>query len=64
MDEGAQDRYWTVEDLRRYLRLGRTKSYELLHTKEIPSVMIGRSRRIDPHDVTEWLERKKNGYGE
>lgn len=63
MDESAQDRYWTVEDLGRYLHLGRTKSYELIHTKEIPSVVIGRSRRIDPHDVAEYLENKKNRHG-
>lgn len=63
-DKERQDGYWTVGDLSRYLNLGRTKSYELLRTGQIRSVVIGRARRIDPHDVKEWAERNKIGHEE
>jgi excisionase family DNA binding protein len=51
--------WFTTDELIRWLGIGRTKTYELLRTGEIPSYKIGRVRRIRRQDVETWLERNK-----
>ena len=61
MDSETPQKEWlTTDELKRWLGIGRTKTYELLATGEIPSYMIGgRIRRIRRQDVEAWLERNK-----
>jgi excisionase family DNA binding protein len=54
----------TVDDLVRYLRLGRTRTNELLRSGEISSYKIGRRRLIHRRDVEAWLEQNKFRPGE
>jgi excisionase family DNA binding protein len=55
----GQKEWFTTDELIRWLGIGRTKTYELLRTGEIPSHKIGRVRRIRRRDVEAWLERNK-----
>jgi len=55
----GQKEWFTTDELIRWLGIGRTKTYELLRTGEIPSYKIGRVRRIRRRDVEAWLERNK-----
>jgi excisionase family DNA binding protein len=55
----GQKEWFTTDELIRWLGIGRTKTYELLRTGEIPSYKIGRVRRIRRGDVEAWLERNK-----
>ena len=53
----ATDQEWlTVEELRGWLGLGRTKAHDLVAKGEIPSYKIGRLRRVRRADVERWLE--------
>lgn len=47
-----------VEDVSRILGLGRSKTYELLATGELPSISLGWARRIPVASLQAWLERK------
>jgi excisionase family DNA binding protein len=47
----------TVDDAAAVLSLGRTKVYELLESGLLPSVKIGRSRRIPLSGVREFVQR-------
>ena len=49
--------FLTVAELQRYLNLGRTKTYELVASREIPSYKIGRAVRVRRRDVEEYLDR-------
>lgn len=55
----GQKEWFTTDELIRWLGIGRTKTYELLRTGEIPSYKIGRVRRIRRRDVEAWLKRNK-----
>jgi len=55
----GQKEWFTTDELIRWLGIGRTKTYELLRTGEIPSYKIGRVRRIRRRDVEAWLELNK-----
>lgn len=56
----AEDKEWySPDELWRWLGLGRTKTYELLQSGEIPSYKIGRVRRIRRRDIEGWLEKNK-----
>ena len=60
MDARAEQKEWfTTDELVHWLGLGRTKTYEMLRSGEIPSYKIGRLRRIRRQDVEAWLERNK-----
>lgn len=49
------ERLLTVEDLTHYLSAGRTKVYELLRTKQLRSIKVGRRRLVRPQDLQRFL---------
>jgi excisionase family DNA binding protein len=51
----------TVDEVIRWLRLGRTRTNELLRSGSIPSYKIGRRRLVRRTDVEAWLQEHKAG---
>jgi excisionase family DNA binding protein len=47
----------TIEAVAELLSLGRTTVYELVATRELPSVKIGRSRRVSYQALHRFVER-------
>jgi excisionase family DNA binding protein len=47
----------TVEEAARSLRLGRSKTYQLISRGTLPSVQIDGSRRVRVTDLAEFVER-------
>ena len=47
----------TIEEAACFLSLGRTKAYELVASGEIPSVYIGRARRVPVAALRQYVER-------
>jgi excisionase family DNA binding protein len=60
METQVEQEWYTVDELQRWLRLGRSKTYELISSGEIPSYRIGRVLRIRRQDVEAWLEKNSN----
>jgi len=54
----------TVDELLRFLRLGRTRTHELLRSGELPSYKVGRRRLIRREDVEIWLEDNRYRPGD
>jgi excisionase family DNA binding protein len=52
-----QEELLTVDEVRLWLRLGRTRLNELLQSGELPSFKVGRRRFIRRGDALEWLEQ-------
>ena len=50
----------TVEQVCRIINLGRSKTYELIASNLIPSISIGRSRRVLREDLIAWIERQRD----
>ena len=59
-----QEQLLTVEEVRLWLRLGRTRLYELLQSGELPSFKVGRRRFIRRGDAMEWLQQYRYHPGE
>ncbi len=59
MESTFKQEWYTVDELQRWLKLGRSKTYELIQSGEIPSYRIGRILRIRRQDVEAWLEQNK-----
>jgi excisionase family DNA binding protein len=59
--EAESKDWYSPDELWQWLGLGRTKTYELLRSGEIPSYRIGRIRR---EDIEAWLEQNKYQTGE
>ena len=57
---GAEPWLLTPVEVARTLRISRSKVYELLAAgpRGLPSIAIGRSRRIRASDLRDWLERQ------
>jgi excisionase family DNA binding protein len=49
----------TLTEVQRFLGLGRTKTYELVSTGEIPAIRIGRVLRVNRGELEAWLESKR-----
>lgn len=54
-----QEELLTVDEVKTWLRLGRTRLNELLQSGELPSFKIGRRRFIRHGDVLKWLEQHR-----
>lgn len=50
-----------IDEAARRLSIGRSKTYELLRAGVIPSVRIGRSRRVPAHALEVWIEQQLDG---
>ena len=46
-----------IEEVAERLSLGRTKTYDLVISGELPSVRIGRSRRVPVDALEEFIQR-------
>jgi excisionase family DNA binding protein len=47
-----------VADVQQLTGLGRTKAYELVESGEIPSIRIGRARKVPYVALLEWIQKK------
>lgn len=54
-----KEEWITTNELQRWLKLGKTKTNQILRSSEIPSYKIGRIRRIRRQDVEDWLEENR-----
>lgn len=45
-----------IEEVARRIGLSRSKTYSLITTGELPSVSIGRSRRVRSADLDRWID--------
>ncbi len=59
MEAKTEKEWFTTDELIRWLGLGRTKTYSILQSGELPSYMIGRVRRIRRQDIEAWLEKNR-----
>ncbi|WP_395292214.1 helix-turn-helix domain-containing protein [Kitasatospora hibisci] len=48
----------TVPQVMERLQLGRTAVYDLLRTHQLPSLTLGRARRIPAHALTELIRTR------
>lgn len=55
----TETRLITIVEAAEIVGLSRSKLYELLASRELPSVRIGRSRRIDLADLERFIERHR-----
>lgn len=55
MDEQRHE-WLKVPEMAEFLRIGRSRAYELVADGEIPSVRIGRSIRVSRRELERWLE--------
>ena len=57
----TKDPLLTPEELAQYLNCGRTYAYRLLAVGEIPSLKLGKLRRIRRSDADHYIELKVSG---
>jgi excisionase family DNA binding protein len=50
--------FLTVEEAADYIRLGRSKTYELITAGEFPHVKIGRATRVPFVGLKDWVDRQ------
>ena len=44
-----------AEEVARVLRIGRSKAYQLMASRELPTIRIGRSVRVPAESLDEWI---------
>ena len=54
------DEILTFEETRRYLKLGKSRLYQLAQQRKIPVSKIGRTWRFKKTKVDAWLERHED----
>lgn len=54
----VEDPILTIPEVARYLKVSKSKIYELVSKKEIPHLKIGRNVRIRQVDLQVWVEKQ------
>ena len=54
----AADRLYKIKEVAEALNCSRSKTYELIASRELPSITIGKSRRVTPDQLRATLRRK------
>ena len=49
----------SLKDVQQLVGIGRTKTYELVATGELPAVRIGRCIRVNRGELDEWLQAQR-----
>ena len=55
-----QDRWLTIEELSGYLKLSRSKLYQMAQKGELPGSKIGTQWRFDRNRIDEWMDTRSN----
>ena len=55
MSNTKYSEWLSLKDVQQMLGIGRTKTYELVGTGELPAVRIGRCIRVNGRELEEWL---------
>ena len=50
------EKIYTVPEVAEYLKMSKSKVYDLVKKKKIPFIRIGRNVRIRQSDLMKWLE--------
>lgn len=57
-DQIGSDDFITIDELQPYLRIGRSKAYELANTKGFPTFYVGSKMIFSKRQVREWVEQQ------
>jgi excisionase family DNA binding protein len=56
----ANDKWLTMEELATYLKMSRTKLYQMAQKNEIPASKIGNQWRFDRDRIDDWMSSHSN----
>ena len=59
MSNTKPSEWLSLKDVQQLLGIGRTKTYELVTTGELPAVRIGRCIRVNRRELDEWLQAQR-----
>ncbi len=54
------DKWLTIDELAKYLKLSQTKLYRMAQSVEIPASKIGSQWRFDREEIDEWVKNQRN----
>ncbi len=53
-----EQRFFTVSETANYLCIPRTKVYELVKSKDFPSIRYGKTWRVDSSKLEKWIDEQ------
>lgn len=56
-----KDTMLTIPEVAEYLKMSRSKVYQLVQKRRIPHVKMGRNVRIKESDLVDWIEEQMQG---
>lgn len=59
MTDVTQQPLLTLDQAAKQLGLGRTKIYDLINNEGLPIIKFGKSTRINPASLQEWLKARE-----
>jgi excisionase family DNA binding protein len=58
-DMEPQDKWLTIEELSGYLKMSRSKLYQMAQKGELPGSKIGTQWRFDRDEIDDWVKSKR-----
>ena len=54
-----QDKWLTIDELADYLKMGRTKLYQMAQKADIPASKVGNQWRFDREEIDDWMKSQR-----
>ena len=58
MNENEEVTLLTMDEVKKILRIGTNKAYEMVAQKKIPSIKLGSKIRVPKKALMEWIEKE------
>lgn len=58
MNENEEVTLLTMDEVKKILRIGTNKAYEMVAQKKIPSIKLGNKIRVPKKALMEWIEKE------
>lgn len=55
------DKWLTLDELAKYLKVSRTKLYRMAQNNEIPASKVGVLWRFDREEIDDWVKKQRPG---
>lgn len=58
-----REKWLTIDELSKYLKMGRTKLYRMAQEREIPASKVGNQWRFDREEIDLWMKSQRPMVG-
>ncbi len=62
MEEKMNEMIYTIPEIAQYLKLSKSKVYQLVQKGQLPHIKIGKNVRVKESDLNQWIDKQRQDF--